>query len=143
MNASISSLSTMATKLAFAGAAAAAGNRESTRESMGLRMAEGEELADDLTLTTETHLSSAELDEINQSAEMQCLLQEHSDTTTFGNNSAYCLTQFDSILCWPRTVRGTLAALPCLDEFQGIQYDSSRKLYQMFSLCLNSYRREF
>lgn len=82
---------------------------------------------DDLTLTTELHLSSAELDEINQSAELQCLLQEHTDTTTFGNASGYCLTNFDSILCWPRTPRATLAALPCLDEFQGIQYDSSRK----------------
>lgn len=82
---------------------------------------------DDLTLTSETHLSLDDLNEINQSAEMQCLLQEHFDTTTFGNNSAYCLTQFDSILCWPRTPRATLAELPCLDEFQGIQYDSSSK----------------
>ncbi|XP_073812334.1 diuretic hormone 44 receptor 1 isoform X2 [Musca autumnalis] len=86
----------------------------------------GELVVDDLTLTTELHLSSDELEEINQSAEIQCLLQEHSDTTTFGNNSGYCLTNFDTILCWPRTPRATLAALPCLDEFQGIQYDSSQ-----------------
>ncbi|KAM7343728.1 diuretic hormone 44 receptor 1 [Cochliomyia hominivorax] len=81
---------------------------------------------EDLTLTTATHLSLDDLDEINQSAELQCLMQEHMDTMTFGNNSEYCLTQFDSILCWPRTPRATLAALPCLDEFLGIQYDSSQ-----------------
>ncbi|KNC24563.1 hypothetical protein FF38_09717 [Lucilia cuprina] len=85
---------------------------------------DGEE--NDLTLTTATHLSLDDLDEINQSSELQCLMQEHMDTMTFGNNSEYCLTQFDSILCWPRTPRATLAALPCLDEFQGIQYDSSQ-----------------
>ncbi|XP_037824917.1 uncharacterized protein LOC119613049, partial [Lucilia sericata] len=89
-----------------------------------LMLVDGEE--NDLTLTTATtHLSLDDLDEINQSSELQCLMQEHMDTMTFGNNSEYCLTQFDSILCWPRTPRATLAALPCLDEFQGIQYDSS------------------
>lgn len=91
-----------------------------------------DEEVEDLTLTTATHLSSDDLDEINQSAELQCLMQEHMDTMTFGNNTDYCLTQFDSILCWPRTPRATLAALPCLDEFQGIQYDSSRKYHGEF-----------
>ncbi|XP_018797882.1 PREDICTED: diuretic hormone receptor isoform X4 [Bactrocera latifrons] len=66
------------------------------------------------------------LDAINESTELQCLLRQHIDTTTYGNDSAYCLTHFDSILCWPRTPRGTWAALPCLHEFQGIQYDSSQ-----------------
>ena len=85
---------------------------------------------DDLTLATATNLSLDELDdEINQSTELQCLMQEHMDAMTFGNDSDYCLTQFDSILCWPRTPRATLAILPCLDEFQGIQYDSSRKYH--------------
>ncbi|XP_049307900.1 diuretic hormone receptor isoform X2 [Bactrocera dorsalis] len=75
----------------------------------------------------ETPLESYDgLDAINESTELQCLLQQHIDTTTYGNDSAYCLTHFDSILCWPRTPRGTLAALPCLHEFQGIQYDSSQ-----------------
>lgn len=88
---------------------------------------EDDDVNHDLTLSTVTHLSLADLNEINQSTELQCLIQEHTDTTTYGNTSEYCLTQFDTILCWPRTPRATLAALPCLDEFQGIQYDSSRK----------------
>uniref|UniRef100_A0A1A9V8L6 G-protein coupled receptors family 2 profile 1 domain-containing protein n=1 Tax=Glossina austeni TaxID=7395 RepID=A0A1A9V8L6_GLOAU len=83
----------------------------------------------DLTPSTVTHSSQDDLGDINQSAELQCLLQEHIDTTTFGNTTEYCLTQFDTILCWPRTPRATVALLPCLDEFQGIQYDSTRKLY--------------
>ncbi|XP_037950561.1 diuretic hormone receptor isoform X2 [Teleopsis dalmanni] len=75
---------------------------------------------------THSPLSIDNIDEINQSAELQCLLQEHIETSTFGNTSDFCFTQFDTILCWPRTPRGTLAVLPCLDELQGIQYDSSQ-----------------
>uniref|UniRef100_A0A1A9W995 G-protein coupled receptors family 2 profile 1 domain-containing protein n=1 Tax=Glossina brevipalpis TaxID=37001 RepID=A0A1A9W995_9MUSC len=80
----------------------------------------------DLTSATVTHTSQDDLGDINQSAELQCLLQEHIDTTTFGNTTEYCLTQFDTILCWPRTPHATMALLPCLDEFQGIQYDSTQ-----------------
>ncbi|EDW74263.1 uncharacterized protein Dwil_GK21476 [Drosophila willistoni] len=70
--------------------------------------------------------SFSNLDEINQSVEFQCLMQEHLEATTYGNLSDHCLTQFDSILCWPRTARGTLAVLQCMDELQGIHYDSSK-----------------
>ncbi|KAL9915531.1 diuretic hormone receptor isoform X2 [Glossina fuscipes] len=80
----------------------------------------------DLIPSTVTHSSQDDLGDINQSAELQCLLQEHIDATTFGNTTEYCLTQFDTILCWPRTSRATIALLPCLDEFQGIQYDSTQ-----------------
>lgn len=73
------------------------------------------------------HITADHLDEINQSIELQCLIQEHIDNTTYGNSTEYCLTQFDTILCWSRTIRGTLAMLPCRDEFKGIQYDTSRK----------------
>lgn len=94
---------------------------------------------------------------IDQNPEFQCLLQQHFDKkATFSkvneveyykqsnqkdnnhvirnqsNNgflidSKYCDTQFDSILCWPRTPTDTIAILPCLKEFQGIKYDSTRK----------------
>ncbi|XP_034652986.1 diuretic hormone receptor isoform X2 [Drosophila subobscura] len=71
-------------------------------------------------------LMLSNLDAIGASVELQCLVQEHMDTTTYGNASDHCLTQFDSILCWPRTARGTLAVLQCMDELQGIHYDSSK-----------------
>ncbi|XP_064542956.1 diuretic hormone receptor [Drosophila montana] len=66
------------------------------------------------------------LDGINQSVELHCLLQQQIEATTYGNASDHCLTQFDTILCWPRTARGTLAVLQCMDELQGIHYDSSK-----------------
>lgn len=69
--------------------------------------------------------SASNLDEINQSVELQCLLQQHHELSIYGNNTDHCLSQFDSILCWPRTARGTLAVLQCMDELQGIHYDSS------------------
>lgn len=81
----------------------------------------------DLTSTLVTHLSLDELNEIHQSAEMLCMMQNYHETTTFDNNSEYCLSNFDTILCWPRTPRGTLVRLPCFDELYGLQYDSSRK----------------
>ncbi|XP_033248172.1 diuretic hormone receptor isoform X1 [Drosophila miranda] len=71
-------------------------------------------------------LMLSNLDGIGASVELQCLVQEHMDSTTYGNASDHCLTQFDSILCWPRTARGTLAVLQCMDELQGIHYDSSK-----------------
>nr|XP_016927882.1 diuretic hormone receptor [Drosophila suzukii]XP_036669507.1 diuretic hormone receptor [Drosophila suzukii] len=66
------------------------------------------------------------LDAIGESVELQCLVQEHIEASTYGNTSDHCRTQFDSILCWPRTARGTLAVLQCMDELQGIHYDSSK-----------------
>lgn len=37
------------------------------------------------------------------------------------------MTSFDSILCWPKTLRGTVAYLPCLEELKGVHYDVSSK----------------
>lgn len=44
-----------------------------------------------------------------------------------GDSSVYCLTDFDTILCWPKTLRGTMAYLPCLAEYNGIHYDVTSK----------------
>ncbi|KAH8410947.1 hypothetical protein KR222_000820, partial [Zaprionus bogoriensis] len=74
----------------------------------------------------DTLWSPSNLDDINQSVELHCLLQQHHEATTYGNGTDHCPTQFDSILCWPRTARGTLAVLQCMDELQGIHYDSSK-----------------
>lgn len=43
------------------------------------------------------------------------------------DDAHHCLTDFDSILCWPKTLRGAVAYLPCLAEFKGVHYDISSK----------------
>ncbi|ALC42536.1 Dh44-R1 [Drosophila busckii] len=65
-------------------------------------------------------------EEFEHNVELNCLLQQHLEEQTYGNVSDHCPTQFDTILCWPRTPRGTLAVLQCMDELQGIHYDSSK-----------------
>lgn len=77
--------------------------------------------------TNDTLWSPSNLDDINQSVELNCLLQQHHELAAYGNSTDHCLSQFDTILCWPRTARGTLAVLQCMDELQGIHYDSSSK----------------
>lgn len=48
----------------------------------------------------------------------------------------HCASAFDSILCWPRTVRGTLASLPCLAEWQGVHYDvTSNTRFELNHRC--------
>ncbi|XP_076673793.1 diuretic hormone 44 receptor 1 isoform X6 [Andrena cerasifolii] len=39
---------------------------------------------------------------------------------------AGCEIDWDSLLCWPRTPPGTTATLPCLEELNGIRYDSTQ-----------------
>ncbi|XP_076232518.1 diuretic hormone 44 receptor 1 isoform X3 [Calliopsis andreniformis] len=58
-----------------------------------------------------------------------------------------CEISWDSLLCWPRTPPGTLATLPCLEELNGIRYDSTQNAsrwcrldgtwsnYSNYSLC--------
>ncbi|CAK9809709.1 Diuretic hormone receptor [Anthophora plagiata] len=58
-----------------------------------------------------------------------------------------CEISWDSLLCWPRTPPGTLATLPCFEELNGIQYDSTQNAsrwcrpngtwssYSNYSLC--------
>lgn len=78
---------------------------------------------------------------LNETSEFKCLLAAHFEKhneVKFGNihflvhkfmnilqedEEKYCPTAFDSILCWPKTLRGTLAYLPCLEEFKGVHYD--------------------
>lgn len=57
------------------------------------------------------------------------------------DESKYCLTHFDTILCWPKTLRGTVAYLPCLEEFKGVHYDvTSKHKSKLFSQILKKYR---
>lgn len=54
-------------------------------------------------------------------------------------NETVCPVIFDSVLCWPQTSAGTLAILPCFNEFKGMKYDSSRKS----QIILYYYRKLF
>ncbi|KAH8347996.1 hypothetical protein KR084_002966 [Drosophila pseudotakahashii] len=42
-----------------------------------------------------------------------------------GKRILQCPSSFDSVLCWPRTNAGSLAVLPCIEEFKGIHYDTT------------------
>ncbi|XP_052839503.1 LOW QUALITY PROTEIN: diuretic hormone receptor [Drosophila gunungcola] len=56
----------------------------------------------------------------------QC--QEQADLealTAGGKRILQCPSSFDSVLCWPRTNAGSLAVLPCFEEFKGVHYDTT------------------
>lgn len=77
----------------------------------------------------------------NHSVELHCLLQaaiEKADHDS--SNTSYCPTTFDTILCWPRTLPGSLAYVSCMEEFNGLQYDSSGKF---FILLYNMHNNNF
>lgn len=52
-----------------------------------------------------------------------CDLGKAEDQST----NAGCEPDFDSVLCWPQTPRNTIAVLPCLEQLNGIHYDTTRK----------------
>lgn len=45
-----------------------------------------------------------------------------------------CEVNWDTILCWPRTLSGTLATIPCFDELNGIPYDNTREYTPLYHL---------
>ncbi|XP_017039191.1 diuretic hormone receptor isoform X1 [Drosophila ficusphila] len=56
------------------------------------------------------------------------LCQEQADLeaqTAGGKRILQCPSSFDSVLCWPRTNAGSLAVLPCFEEFKGVHYDTT------------------
>nr|QRN45474.1 diuretic hormone receptor CRF-DH isoform X2 [Carausius morosus] len=61
--------------------------------------------------------------------EVDCMYRSAAeDATTAADDEGQpmCPTVWDTILCWPRTPAGTLAMLPCFEEFKGVKYDSSQ-----------------
>ena len=46
-----------------------------------------------------------------------------------GNGTYYCDWDYDDILCWPKTVAGNVATLPCFDNLHGIPYNASGKKF--------------
>ncbi|EFN84432.1 Diuretic hormone receptor [Harpegnathos saltator] len=65
--------------------------------------------------------------ELNESlsAELHCLVHEHQDQISSKQEQQGCEVSWDTVLCWPRTPPGTLATIPCFEEFNGILYDNS------------------
>ncbi|XP_044015344.1 diuretic hormone receptor-like isoform X2 [Aphidius gifuensis] len=62
-----------------------------------------------------------QLDDTNLSKDLQCLKSKHDKIY---NNA--CDIDWDSLSCWPQTLAGTLAKIPCFDQLYGIKYDSSQ-----------------
>lgn len=68
----------------------------------------------------------------------QLLQHYHSSTTSSlsaavdavtskSRNSSFCPREWDNLICWPETMAGQMATLPCFDELNGIFYDTTRK----------------
>lgn len=90
-----------------------------------------------MNLTTE--LSPEELHKLltdlqqSQAARLECETQMRPS----GIATASCPPNFDSVLCWPQTTADSMAVLPCMEELNGIKYDTSREyatalLYEQF-----------
>ena len=53
----------------------------------------------------------------------------------------YCNSTWDTVSCWPTTLAGRLAVLPCPSEVDGVRYNTSRtfihrnELYVMVVIC--------
>ncbi|XP_069700681.1 diuretic hormone receptor [Periplaneta americana] len=58
--------------------------------------------------------------------ELECMTRAYTAEENSDGSTLYCPHFYDTLLCWPRTPAGTLALLPCFEEFNGIKYDTSR-----------------
>lgn len=89
------------------------------------------------------HLEQQQQHDVRTTQWVYCILSRQMHDTTFDivvslyqfiksifqqrDDDTHCPTSFDTILCWPKTLRETLAYLPCLAEFKGVQYDVTSK----------------
>ncbi|XP_017019766.1 uncharacterized protein Dh44-R2 isoform X2 [Drosophila kikkawai] len=60
-----------------------------------------------------------------QQCQHQQELEELQAAAAGGKRILQCPSSFDSVLCWPRTNAGSLAVLPCFEEFKGVHYDTT------------------
>lgn len=69
----------------------------------------------------------------NEQAELKCELLKLDWTS----DDAKCGPDFDRIICWPPSQAGKLAIMRCMDELNGVKYDTSRKccFYSDIKLC--------
>lgn len=54
--------------------------------------------------------------------------------------SAFCNSTWDGVSCWPTTLAGTTSVLPCVEELDGIKYDTASKLILSVLLLLSAQR---
>lgn len=78
-----------------------------------------------LNLTTE--LTNDELSKLLADLQHSQAARSACETTQETNTNLACPPNFDSVLCWPYTPADTVAVLPCMDELNGIKYDTSRE----------------
>ncbi|XP_032691001.1 diuretic hormone receptor-like isoform X2 [Odontomachus brunneus] len=90
---------------------------------------------------------SNELNESLNTEQFKCLIREQQDRISREQEQQGCEISWDTVLCWPRTLPGTLATIPCFDELNGIPYDNSQNAsrwcwtngtwdnYSNYSLC--------
>ncbi|XP_054007275.1 diuretic hormone receptor isoform X2 [Hylaeus anthracinus] len=91
------------------------------------------------------------LNESLSAEEIKCLKLQHQELEWLSlgklEEQPGCEVSWDSLLCWPRTPAGAVATLPCLEELNGIKYDSTQNAsrwckpdgvwsnYTNYSLC--------
>ncbi|XP_053987193.1 diuretic hormone receptor isoform X2 [Hylaeus volcanicus] len=91
------------------------------------------------------------LNESLSAEEIKCLKLQHQELEWLSlgklEEQSGCEVSWDSLLCWPRTPAGAVATLPCLEELNGIKYDSTQNAsrwckpdgvwsnYTNYSLC--------
>jgi hypothetical protein len=73
--------------------------------------------------------------------EVECYSKDADSTGSGEASGLFCRHFYDTLLCWPKTPAGTLAILPCLEELNGIKYDTTRE-YSLI-LCFWSSRHVF
>ncbi|XP_077270339.1 diuretic hormone 44 receptor 1 isoform X3 [Temnothorax americanus] len=67
-----------------------------------------------------------ELNESLSAEQLKCIEREYQERENQKQEQQECEVSWDTILCWPRTLSGTLATIPCFDELNGIPYDNTQ-----------------
>lgn len=72
------------------------------------------------------NISKEELICLYNSLRNPYVANEDNQTSEDGGE-LFCNTTWDGIICWPTTPSGTTAVLPCIEQLNGIRYDTSRE----------------
>ena len=49
------------------------------------------------------------------------------DITVLNASQNYCMSAWDGVACWYKTLAGQEAIIPCFDNLNGVNYDTTRK----------------